>query len=69
MFTTLLFWVTSMCLRTLLLWLGLFLNNRSLSFQETAVNKACMQEKWSVLCEAEVVRDEHGPAYLGNDSQ
>nr|AAI69026.1 Zfp167 protein [Rattus norvegicus] len=37
--------------------------------QETAVNKACMQEKWSVLCEAEVVRDEHGPAYLGNDSQ
>lgn len=61
--------MTSIRLRTLLLWLGLFLNNRSLSFQETAVNKDYKQEKWSVLCETEVVRDEHGLASLGNGSQ
>lgn len=37
--------------------------------QETAVNKDYKQEKWSVLCETEVVRDEHGLASLGNGSQ
>lgn len=33
------------------------------------MNKDYKQEKWSVLCETEVVRDEHGLASLGNGSQ
>lgn len=46
---------------------GVVLNNRSLSSQETAVDEGCegcTQGKWSVLCETEVLREEHGLASL-----